>query len=165
MKVQLHIALIFLGIAISFSCRSKPAIEKEMVLKSHWIELKRPSVGTLYIDSVPLRSVMKVRADSNDETKFRAYLVGFSDSVIVNDNAKHIDNNKYYEYDMQNDWTAIEGERSCKPVFYQSRMTGQRTVNGGILVFETNNSLHPDTLIYKDTHGNWGTQKFILKGE
>lgn len=132
--------------------------------QTHWIEINRPSVGFMYLDSIPLHSVMKITDTLEMYNNFRAYLVGFKDSVPAIDKNKNIDNNKYYQYDMQHDWEAIDGGNTMKPVFYHSRATVHQSVTEGILVFETNGS-HPDTLVYTDSHGSWGTQKFILKEE
>jgi hypothetical protein len=80
------------------------------------------------------------------------------------DKAERTDKNKYYQYDMQHDWIAIKGDNTFKPVFYHPRVTAQQSLNEGILVFEIGGS-HPDTLVYNDSNGSWGTQKFILKGQ
>lgn len=144
------------------SCKSDHNAKK-IAQRSHWIEVKRPSVGLLYMDSIPLNTVMKV-TDVETQNNFRAYLVGFKDSVLTMNKTDRINNNKYYQYDMQHDWVAIAGDNTFNPVFYHPRVTAQQSLNEGILVFDTDGS-HPDTLVYNDSHGSWGTQKFILKGE
>lgn len=145
------------------SCKSDQSA-KTVAQRGHWIEIKRPSVGLMYMDSVPLQMVMKITAADQTQSNFRAYLVGFKDSVLTMNKTDRINNNKYYQYDMQHDWVAIAGDNTFNPVFYHPRVTAQQSLNEGILVFETDGS-HPDTLVYNDSHGSWGIQKFILKGE
>jgi len=119
----------------------------------------------MYIDSVPLQTVMKVPDVYESNRKFKAYLIGFIDSVVTDDKEALINRNKYYQYDLQSNWEAVKGDEILKPVFYQPRTSANQHVNEGIMVFETDGGNHPDTLKYTDSFSSWGKQKFILKGE
>ncbi|MBN8790218.1 MAG: hypothetical protein J0I84_24305 [Terrimonas sp.] len=131
----------------------------------HWIEINKASTGTLYIDSVPLQTIMELPGNMDGNKKFRAYLIGFADSVVSLEKEVLIKRNKYYQYDLQHNWEAITEDDISKPVFFQPKISIYNSVNEAVLVFETNEGRHPDTLVYTDAYGSWGKQKFILKGE
>lgn len=155
---------IFSLTVLLFSCSHSKDVTKEFK-QLHWIEISRPSVGSLYIDSVPLQTVINLAETPNANGKFKAYLIGFVDSVPVTDKETIINRNKYYQYDMQNNWESVAGENVSSAVFYQPRISINGLVNEGVIVFESNEGRHPDTLIYADSFGSWGKQKFILKEE
>lgn len=119
----------------------------------------------MYIDSIPLQSVMKLTEDRERYQNFKAYLIGFTDSVIRKDKADLMNRNRYYQYDLQHDWTAIASGQELKPAFYQPRTSIAGGLHEGIIVFELRESSHPDTLVYTDSFGSWGKQKFILEEE
>lgn len=133
-------------------------------VERHWIELSRPSVGVMYIDTIPLTAIMKVDDEAEMNKKFKAYLVGFRDSSSVVNKEVEVEKNRYFEFGMQNDWGAVVDGIQVNPAFYQSKTMVSNKVREGIMVFETM-GINPDTLIYNDSFGSWGLQKFILKGE
>jgi hypothetical protein len=158
------VSALLLYVLLLWSC-NKPGKATDLPGKEHWIEITRPSVGAMYIDSIPLQSVMKVSKNKEPDQKFKAYLIGFSDSVVLKDKADQINRNKYYQYDLQHDWTAITGGQELKPAFYQPRTSIADGLHEGIIVFELSENRHPDTLVYTDSFGSWGKQKFILEGK
>lgn len=162
--MRVNTILSVLLLYVLWSCNMPGEIHNQQD-KQHWIAVARPSVGAMYIDSMPLQSVMKMTEDKEQYQKFKAYLIGFSDSVVLKDKAGQISRNRYYQYDLQHDWAAMAGGQELKPVFYQPRTSLTEGLHEGIIVFELNGNSHPDTLIYTDSFGTWGKQKFILEGE
>ena len=163
-RVNTRISVLLLTVFWLWSC-DKPGKMYDQPGKQHWIEVTRPSVGAMYIDSIPPQSVMKVIEDKERYQKFKAYLIGFSDSVVLKDKADQISRNRYYQYDLQHDWTAMTGGQELKPAFYQPRTSITDGLHEGIIVFELSGDSYPDTLVYADSFGSWGKQKFILQGE
>ncbi|MBW7892075.1 MAG: hypothetical protein H3C48_13845 [Chitinophagaceae bacterium] len=163
-RVNIILSVLLFYVLWLWSCNMPGKIYNQQG-KQHWIAVTRPSVGAMYIDSIPLQSVMKVTEDKKPYQKFKAYLIGFSDSVVLRDKSDQISRNRYYQYDLQHDWAAITGGQELKPVFYQPRTSLTDGLHEGIIVFELNGNNHPDTLIYTDSFGSWGKQKFILEGE
>lgn len=164
-RMNRDVWIFFLMIVVNQACDANTDSEDKRGAK-HWMEIHRPSVGYMYVDSVAIESIMD-RGENKEDIRehFKAYLVGFVDSVSSSDKEVNIKKVKYYEYDVQDDWSASITGISIKPVFYQRKFVGKPGINEGVIVFETDAGHYPDTLIYQDSYSSWGIQKFILKGE
>ena len=151
--------VIFFGLMMFVACRQRPmAVAK--VEPKHLIALQKPK-EVLYIDRLDNRVVMQ-REDTAGPTTFRSFLVGLRDSLAVTDAKRLQEREKYLQYDMQRDWTAIVGGDSLKPVFFQEKPHLDGLSREGALVFEVPRGSRADTLVYRDTYGDWGTQVFVL---
>ena len=126
----------------------------------HLISVSKPK-EVLYLDRLDNRVVM-AREDTAGPTMFRSFLVGLRDSLVVTDADKKREREKYLQYGMQQDWTAIVGGDSLKPVFMQEKPTLGGELRESALVFEVPRGAEADTLVYRDTYGDWGTQVFVL---
>lgn len=116
----------------------------------------------LYVDRVDSRMVMTVHPGSGDPKDFHSFLIGWRDSLPGTDKKKIGQMTKYFQYDMQRDWVALVKGDSVYPVFFQEKPELDGRVKEGILVFELPAGLQPDTLVYKDSFGSWGTQLLAL---
>lgn len=135
------------------------ALEKR---KKHWIEIGLKNEGMMYLDAVPNNLIMNEQKIDTAHTRFYSFLVGFQDSILRTDQAKEIRENRYYEYEMPANWTAIVNGDSLRPVFSQTNPKIYKQNSESILVFELPQNHVPDTLIYQDTYGPWGLQKIVL---
>jgi hypothetical protein len=115
----------------------------------------------LYIDRLDNRVVLQ-RQDSTGPTTFCSFLVGWRDSLPAGDAKRSQDKEKYIQYRMQQDWMAIVGGDTLKPVFFQERPHLDDQLREAAVVFEIPRGSRADTLVYRDTWGDWGVQVFIL---
>lgn len=150
--------LIFFGVLAVGGCRQRPVMA--VVEAKHLISISK-SREVLYLDRLDNRVVLHAE-DSSGSTTFSSFLVGLLDSLAPKDGDKKREREKYIQYEMQRDWTAIVGGDSLKPVFMQEKpyLDGQLRENA--LVFEIPRGSRADTLVYRDTYGDWGTQVFVL---
>jgi hypothetical protein len=104
------------------------------------------------------------KEETGGATRFCSFLVGIRDSVAaaVADADKRREREKYLQYGMQEDWRAIVGGDSLKPVFMQEKPNLGGDLREDALVFEIPRGVRADTLVYRDTYGDWGTQVFVL---
>lgn len=155
------------GISFLTGCESNAGSDKKAgVTERHQVQVQKKGEGMIYVDKVPCNAVMRTADSSGSVAGFQCYLIGFIDSLPHAPAAdkKDIATGKYYEYDMQYDWTALANGDSLKPVFFQPKQKLQTHRSEGILVFELADGREPDTLIYKDSHGAWGVQKLLITG-
>jgi hypothetical protein len=131
--------------------------------EKHLAQVQREGNGMIYVDEIPCSTMMETDT-TNSSTCFRCYVVGFIDSIAVtNTNTKeNTEAGRYYQFNMQYDWTALVNKDSLKPVFYQPKQVLQGYRHEGILVFETLKDARPARLLYSDSYGSWGTQQFII---
>ena len=146
--------------AVTAGCRHRPMASLAAVEPRHLIALKKPK-EVLYLDRLDNRVVL-AKADTTGPTTFCSFLVGLKDSLFLTDGKRLQEREKYLQYDMQRDWTVLMGGDSLKPVFYQQKTHLDGLVREGALVFEIPKGRQIDTLIYRDTYGDWGTQLFVL---
>jgi hypothetical protein len=134
--------------------------QTQVIPVSHLLSISQGG-ATLYIDRLDNRAVL-AHADTTGPTTFCSFLVGWQDSLAVTDAKRTKDWEKYLQYTMPQDWTALVAGDSVKPVFFQEKphLSGQG--REGALVFEISRSHRADTLIYRDHFGQWGTQIFVL---
>ncbi|HET9056044.1 MAG TPA: hypothetical protein VFN30_04265 [Chitinophagaceae bacterium] len=139
--------------------------KQKVLTQQHQVEIHNPGLGMIYIDKVPAQMVMSEADTSEGITKFCCYQVGIIDSGFVAKatDKKTLELGKYYQYDMQKDWFAMINGDSLLPVFFQPKTRKNANCFEGILVFETPKEKDPDTLVYKDSFGQWGTQNIIFK--
>ena len=142
------------------ACGRRQVASLAAVEPTHLISVKKPK-EVLYLDRLDNRVVLAV-ADTAGPTTFRSFLVGLRDSLGMTDGKRLQEREKYLQYDMQRDWTAIVGGDSLKPVFFQERPHLDGLSREGALVFEVPRGQRTDTLVYRDTYGDWGTQVFVL---
>lgn len=146
---------IFLWLA---ACRSQPAIPE----RRHLAAISHAGTA-LYIDQLDNRSIMKENpAPQDSKTIFCSFLVGWMDSTISTDQKAKLAREKYFQYDMQKDWVALVKGDSLYPVFFQEKPGLNSQLKEGALVFEIPAGTRPDTLIYKDSFGAWGTRLFVV---
>ena len=129
----------------------------------HLISLNKPK-EVLYLDRLDNRVVM-AREDTSGSTRFCTFLVGMRDSLKITDGDRKREREKYIQYGMQQDWTAIVGGDSVKPVFMQEKPNLGGDLRESALVFEIPRGSRADTLVYRDTYGDWGTQVFVLNAK
>jgi hypothetical protein len=115
----------------------------------------------LYVDRLDNRAILQ-REDSTGSTHFCSFLVGWRDSLPASDPKRAEDKEKYIQYHMQQDWTVLAGGDSLKPVFLQEKPHMDDQLREAALVFEIPRGSRADTLVYRDTWGDWGVQVFIL---
>lgn len=141
--------------------RSAPTVTPE----KHLVLLTRPG-NALYVDRVDNRMVMQ--PDSATQKNFCSFRIGISDSssgtagTLVADRRNLIEKERYFQYTMQNDWKALAGGDTLLAVFFQEKPGLSSLVKEGVIVFETPSGRKPDTLIYRDSFGAWGTQILSL---
>ena len=117
---------------------------------------------TLYIDPLDNKAIMKADATPDAKTTFCSFLVGWQDSILTVDKKKIQAREKYFQYDMQQNWIALVKGDSLHPVFFQEKPGLNSQLKEGALVFEIPAGTRPDTLVYKDSFGAWGTRLFVL---
>lgn len=125
----------------------------------HFAERKRPG-SLLYLDKVSNSVVMKTETRSGG-TFFCSYLVGLQDSMVM-DQARQVASQRYFEYDMSRDLKLLVRGDSIAPVFFQPIPKLNNLVKEGIVVFELPKNSLADTLVYRDSFGDWGTQLVML---
>lgn len=155
--------LIHVGVCILFAgCHmgaSSDSAQQNATVR-HLVGVDRRG-ASLYIDRVDNRAVLKMTQNSG-KTEFCSFLVGFRDSSIVSGNKEALAAEKYFQYDMQNNWIALVNGDSLHPVFFQQRPGLDAQLKEGVMVFEVPLGIRPDTLVYKDSFGSWGTNFFVL---
>jgi hypothetical protein len=127
---------------------------------SHLISVSQGK-ETLYVDRLDNRAVL-AHADTTGPTTFCSFLAGWQDSSLVSDVKRQKELEKYLQYSMQQDWTALVAGDSSKPVFFQEKPHLGGEGREGALVFEIPRGHRIDTLVYQDHFGGWGTQIFVL---
>ncbi len=150
-----YIALALLpALAALTACNSHvpPATPPE----KHLVLIHRPGAA-IYIDRVDNRVVLQNSDATNN--KFCSFRIGLADSL---DTKQSLEKEKYFQYTMQGDWKALAGGDTLRAVFFQEKPGLNAMVKEGVMVFETPDGRTPDTLIYRDSYGSWGTQLFVL---
>jgi hypothetical protein len=149
------------AIVIATACNTKKQNE---VPEKHAVQIEKEGAGMIYVDKISCSSVIQSTDSAGSDTGFRCFRVGFIDSLAAAKAAdkKSLATGKYYQYDMQKDWTILVNGDSVKPVFYQPRQRIENHRYEGILVFEIPKDKRADTLIYGDSYGAWGTQQIII---
>lgn len=142
------------------ACRPGPATTAAAVEPRHLILIHQPGQD-LYLDRLDNRAVLQ-DPDPTGPTNFCSFLVGWRDSLKVTDAGRVQEKEKYIQYHMQQDWTAVIAGDSVKPVFLQEKPHLDGELREMALVFEIPRSHWLDTLVYRDTYGTWGTQVFVL---
>jgi hypothetical protein len=142
------------------ACGRRPVASLAAVEPRHLISMKKPKEA-LYLDRLDNRVVL-ANVDTAGPTTFCSFLVGMRDSLFLADGKRVQEREKYLQYDMQRDWTVIVGGDSLKPVFFQEKAHLDGLSREGALVFEVPRGQRADTLVFRDTYGDWGTQVFIL---
>lgn len=140
------------------ACRNKPMLTS--AAPKHLILIHQPEQD-LYMDRLNNRTVLQ-QADTTGATTFCSFLIGWRDSLPGIDAKRTQEKEKYIQYSMQNDWTAVVAGDSVKPVFLQEKPYLNGNLREMALVFETLRNRRLDTLVYRDTYGTWGTQVFVL---
>ena len=157
-----NVLLIVVSMVLTIAaCNSKKKIE---IKENHEGQVQKEGTGMIYVDNISCNSVMQGSDSAGSNSAFQCFRVGFIDSLVVAKAAdkKSLEAGKYYQYDVQNDWTILVNGDSVKPVFYQPRQRVENHRYEGILVFEITGSEKNDTLIYNDSFGTWGTQQIII---
>jgi hypothetical protein len=158
---KMKVAIIYLVVVISFfSCMQEKKKNMTSSESNHYLEIRERGVGMISLDKVPNTMVMKKSEYGN--SAFFSYQVSFLDSSLITDPKKQLDINKYYLYDMYKDWVALVNGDSVRPVFFQPGIKKTSQVNDGVIVFEMPRGIEPDTLLYLDSYGAWGTHQLFL---
>lgn len=166
MEINYNIFLVktFFSVSVVLCISCNTTVKSNMGEKHQW-QVNRQGIGMLYADKIPCKAVMQ-NSNSDGDFHFQCYLVGFTDSIPAAKemDKKELDLSKYFEYDMQNDWKALIQGDSVAVTFFQPKQKREKNRFEGILVFETASSETPDTLVYTDSNGSWGTQQLVLNG-
>jgi hypothetical protein len=136
--------------------RTPPATPPE----KHQAMLIRPGAA-LYVDRVDNRVMLQ--QDKASQDRFCCFRIGWADSTVSADRTKDVDKGRYFQYNVQKDWKALAGGDTLLPVFFQERPGLSDRLKEGVLVFETPTGRQPDTLIYRDSFGAWGTQLLVIR--
>jgi len=120
--------------------------------------------STLYVDRLDNRVVLQ-SADTSGSTHFCSFLIGWKDSVLSADAARRLETEKYFQYSMQQDWSAVVDGDTLRPVFFQEKAGLNAQLKEAAMVFEIPKGHRADTLVYRDTYSAWGTQIFVLNGK
>jgi hypothetical protein len=131
--------------------RTVPATPAE----KHLFVVSRPGAA-LYLDPVDSRVVMQ----KGSEGHFCSFRVGWTDSSAGTTPSR--EKERYFQYTAQYDWKALSGGDSLPAVLFQEKPGLNSLVKEGVVVFETPDGRQPDTLVYRDSYGSWGTQIFVL---
>ena len=138
--------------------------KQKEIRKLHEVEAFRPG-NFFYLDQVKNRQVMQIK-DATEDSLYASYLVGFLDSTYVStpEKPEHEERIRtYYRFQMGNNWRAIVDGDSLLPVFYQPAPQADNRINAGVIVFQLENGIRPDTLVYKDAAGVWNNLMISLK--
>ncbi|MFT3827197.1 MAG: hypothetical protein QM731_24940 [Chitinophagaceae bacterium] len=127
--------------------------------KQHAVEISMNG-SLLYADRINNGQVMTKGTDNNHFVSFR---IGFKDSVQV-DKKFEKERGVYFDFNMGNDWKALINGDSVAPVFYHPMPGLNNMEKQGMLVFEVPEGLHPDTLVYNDSFGQWNKQIIVFNG-
>lgn len=149
-----HSAIIGL-LLVACHNRSAPAVARE----KHLVQLSRPG-SSIYLDPVDNRMVMQI--DSTTANKFCSFRLGWTDSAAGSNLRRGVVTERYFQYTMQQDWKALAGGDTLSPVLFQEKPGLSGQLKEAVIVFETPSGRKPDTLIYRDSFGAWGTQVFVL---
>lgn len=153
-KALIGIVLLCLG------CKGKHGVVSTV---THLVSVSQPG-ATLYLDRLDNRVVLQ-SADTAGESTFCSYLIGWKDSLLSTDAQKRMERERYFQYEMQQDWTAQVGGDSIHPVFFQEKPVPDEGLKEAAMVFEIPRGRRVDTLIYRDKFSTWGTQIFVLNGK
>jgi len=126
----------------------------------HLALVSRPG-NAIYVDRADNRMVMQT--DSAVQKNFCSFLIGLTDSSAGKNNQGSTERERYIQYELQKDWKALANGDTLQAVFFQEKPGLDQQVKEGVMVFETPGGIQPDTLIYRDSYGNWGTQILSLK--
>jgi hypothetical protein len=145
-------------LAIAMGCNSSAG---KMPTEQHAASIHSAGSGMIYVDKIDCQRVMQ--AGDGSAAAFHCYQVGFIDSLVMAKarDKKDEEAGKYFQYDMQNDWSAVVDGDTLLPVHFETKLRRQNHRNECIVVFEHEGKT-PDTLLYNDSFGSWGTQLFII---
>jgi hypothetical protein len=155
-KTDLRCAVLFYLLLIA--CHNKK--EQSPPSERHQALLTRPGAA-LYADRVDNRVVLQ--QDKASQGRFCCFRIGWADSTVSADRTKDVDKERYFQYNVQKDWRALAGGDTLLPVFFQERPGLSDRLKEGVMVFETPTGRQPDTLIYRDSFGAWGTQLLVIR--
>ena len=125
--------------------------------EKHQAAVKRPG-AMLYVDRADNRMVMQ--ATPGLAGNFSSFRIGWADSLTAAEPNRQKE--RYFQYQMQQDWRALVNGDTLYPVFFQEKPGLNQQLKEGVIVFENAQGVQPDTLVYRDSFGNWGTQIFVL---
>ncbi|HEY6902424.1 MAG TPA: hypothetical protein VI233_17325 [Puia sp.] len=133
--------------------RTAPATRVE----THLAQVSRSGTA-LFVDRVDNRMVMQ----TDSTNSFCSFQIGWTDSAVSFQQAQAAEKERYFQYRIQQDWKALAHGDTLYPVFFQEKPGLGQERKEGVLVFALKDGTQPDTLIYRDSYGNWGTQYFIV---
>jgi hypothetical protein len=114
----------------------------------------------LYVDEVRNDLVLQ-QTEPAGATAFCSYRVGI-EAHGRKDTQQETARQKYFEYEMQQDWKLVLNGDSIAPVFFHPMVRLNKAVREGVMVFEVPAGSVPHALVYDDTSGDWGKQLIIL---
>jgi len=134
------------------SCMDKVHVPRlsDSITDKHQYVTEFKAKGILTIDSIPNDYVLK-EITPNTKIRFSCFKIGFIDSSgSIFQNQKEIEINKYFDYDIQNFWSAIDGLDTIKPCFSYPGFK-KKYKKEVILVFEHASDSKIDTLMYDNS--------------
>jgi hypothetical protein len=136
--------------------------------KQH-LAMHRHEGATIYVDRVDNRVVLDEKrtvADINGKITgadgFRSFLIGRQDSAVAGDNKTGRTEEEYFQYTMQNEWVALTGGDTLRPVFFQEKTGLDKNIKEGVMVFELPGTASIDTLIYRDSFDGTRPDIFVV---
>jgi hypothetical protein len=136
-------------LAICLSCKDKAGTLANIPLEHHDAQMSKPDGSLISIDAVPNSSVMRNADTDTGSTRFYTFRVGIADSLIA-DKKQEMVKQRYYDFEMEQDWIAVVNGDSMHPVFFHPQPQKTQVLKEFIMVFELPAGWKPDTLIYKD---------------
>ncbi|MBV4358905.1 hypothetical protein [Pinibacter aurantiacus] len=163
MKRQIFL-IMMMAVIYAWGCKNSNTKQEVVVpQKKHWVEITGKN-KMIYVDSFPTNQLLQNDSSNvNAVTKFCCYKVEFIDNnAQAVSNGKKEEDSKYFLYDMYKDWKIVNNGDSIAPIHFQPLTKMSTEKNEGILVFEVNKDLNPDTLFFNDKNGVWGSHIIAL---
>jgi hypothetical protein len=154
---QTSVVAAFALLLTAAACQSRTA--PSIAPEKHLAQLTRQG-ASLYVDRVDNRVVLQ--PGKTAQNKFCSFRIGWTDSLAVTGKSASPEKERYFQYTVQHDWKALAGGDTLIPVFFQEKPGLNQQLKEGVMVFETPTGRQPDTLVYRDSFGAWGTQILIL---
>jgi hypothetical protein len=136
--------------------------------KQH-LALHRHERTTIYVDRIDNRVVLDdkrtvpgINATIAAADGFRSFLIGRQDSAVAADNRTGRAEEEYFQYTMQNEWVALTGGDTLRPVFFQEKTSMDKNIKEGVMVFELPAAASIDTLIYRDSFDGTKPDIFVV---
>jgi len=158
------LAMLFIVLIQGTSCR-QPNKPVASLPEKHMAQVKKQNGVMLYADRISNKAIL--RTDSvNTSTVFCSYKIGVLDSSLATlDKKQQLLWGKYFDFEMQKNWTALVNNDSIPAVFFQGLPQKSSYMREAVVVFEVPKGSNPDTLIYNNTYQTNNTDLLVLSNK